>query len=144
MKRFLAFILVIALVFAFAGYSRQSKARKEIVSLVENHYDTILTACREKDADTLCTIPGITRVAITDGYMLVSCGGAGIAPSSQDYGFYYAADGSPVAVDCNLDILCREANLTPKGKGFQYTDSGHNVFYTEHIADNLFFYSNSY
>ena len=141
MKRILA--VVLALVFVLTCCDGQGKGKKDIFRIVEKNYDTILKACEEKDVDALLAIDGISRVEITDGYVLVYCKGKGIAPSSQDYGFYYSRENSPVAVDCNLFIMCGADGLTPEGKGYQYVNHG-NIFYTEHIKGNIYFYSNAY
>ena len=142
MKKIFAFILVISLVFMFVGCGAK-ESKKDIFSLVENNYDTILKACEEKDKDALLAINSITDVNIVDGYVIVYCKGAGIAPSSQDYGFYYSEDNSPVTVDCNLGIVCYAADLSPEGDSYQCIVSG-NTFYTEHIKGNIYFYSNAY
>lgn len=144
MKRILAIILVAAVVLSLLGWSRKAQARNAIFDLVENNYDAILKACEEQDTDALYAIEGISKVKVAGGYVLAYCRGAGIAPSSQDYGFYYASENNPAAVDCNLDILCHGNALTPKGNGFQLIDNGHNVFYTELIRGNFYFYSNEY
>ena len=142
MKKIFAFILAIFLVFTFVGCGAK-KSKKNIFSLVENNYDTILKACEEKDKDTLLAINGITDVNIVDGYVIVYCKGAGIAPSSQDYGFYYSTENSPITVGCNLGIVRKANDLTPDGNGYQCVVQG-NTFYTEHIKGNIYFYSNAY
>ena len=142
MKKIFAFILIIALVFTFTGCGAK-EAKKDIFNLVEKNYDAIVIACENKDSEALLAIDGVTKVNIVDGYVLVYCKGAGIAPSSQDYGFYYSEDNSPVTVDCNLGIVCYAADLSPEGDGYQCIVSG-NTFYTEHIKGNIYFYSNAY
>ena len=142
MKRILAFILVVAFVFALTGCSAKDN-KTDIFSLVEKNYDEIVAGCENKDSEALLAIDGVTQVNIVDGYVLVYCKGAGIAPSSQDYGFYYSEDNSPVTVDCNLGIVCYAADLSPEGDGYQCIVSG-NTFYTEHIKGNIYFYSNAY
>ena len=141
MKKTLAFILVISIIFILAGCGKTPK--EEIFGLVEKKYDAILIACEEKDVDALLSIKGITEVNIVDGYIIVFCKGAGISVSSQDYGFYYSEENSPVTVGCNLDIVCEADGLTPDGNGYQCVESG-NTFYTEHIKGNIYFYSNAY
>ena len=142
MKRILAFVLVVVFVFVLSGCgAKQSK--KDIFNVVEKNYDAIVTACENKDKEALLAIDGITQVNIVDGYVLVYCKGAGIAPSSQDYGFYYSEDNSPVTVDCNLGIVCHAADLSPEGNGYQCIVRG-NTFYTEHLKGNIYFYSNTY
>ena len=142
MKRLLAFVLLAVFVFSLTGCSAKN-AKSDIFNLVENNYDEIVAACENKDSEALLAIDGVAQVNIVDGYVLVYCKGAGIAPSSQDYGFYYSEDNSPVTVDCNLGIVCYAADLSPEGDGYQCIVSG-NTFYTEHIKGNIYFYSNSY
>jgi len=142
MKRLLAFVLLAVFVFSLTGCSAKN-AKSDILNLVENNYDEIVAACENKDSEALLAIDGVTQVNIVDGYVLVYCKGAGIAPSSQDYGFYYSEDNSPVTVGCNLGIVCYAADLSPEGDGYQCIVSG-NTFYTEHIKGNIYFYSNAY
>ena len=142
MKKLFAIILTISLVLAFTGCGAK-QAKQGIFDLVENNYDAILKACEEKDEAALLAIKGVTQVNIVDGYVIVYCNGAGIAPSSQDYGFYYTEENSPVTVDCNLDIVCYAQDLSPKENGYQCIVNG-NTFYTEHIKGNIHFYSNAY
>ena len=142
MKRILTITLVLSLVITLSSCgSRQSQ--KEIIDLVEKNYESIQTACENKDTEALLAIDAITEVKVVDGYVLVFCRGSGIAPSSQDYGFYYSEENNPVVLGCNLQILCGSNELTVEGKGYQYIESG-NVFYTEHIKGNIYFYSNAY
>ena len=142
MKRILAFILVVAFVFALSGCGAK-KAKKDIFNLVEKNYDAIVTACENKDSEALLAIDGVTQVNIVDGYVIVFCKAKGISVSSQDYGFYYSAENSPITVDCNQDIVCGIKDLTPEGNGYQCVVQG-NTFYTEHIEGNIYFYSNAY
>ena len=135
-------MLLAVFVFSLTGCSAKN-AKSDIFNLVENNYDEIVAACENKDSEALLAIDGVTQVKIVDGYVLVYCKGAGIAPSSQDYGFYYSEDNSPVTVDCNLGIVCYAADLSPEGDGYQCIVNG-NTFYTEHIKGNIYFYSNAY
>ena len=140
-KKILAFILIILLICLLVRCSRTPK--DDIFRIVEKEYDTILKACKAKDADALLSIKGITEVNIVDGYVIVFCIGKGISVSSQDYGFYYSENNSPVTIDCSQEIECRADALTPEGNGFQCVVYG-NTFYTEHIKGNMYFYSNAY
>ncbi len=142
MKRILAFMLVVVLIFALSGCDAK-ESKIDIFNIVEKNYDEIIAACEDKDADVLLAIDGITQVKIVDGYVLVYCKGAGIAPSSQDYGFYYTEENIPVGVGCNLDIVCYRDTMQPKGSGYEGTVN-YNTFYTEQIKGNIYFYSNAY
>ncbi len=141
MKKMFALVLVVFLMISLT--SCRSTPKENIFSIVEKNYDTILKACEEKDEDALLAIEGITKVNIVDGYVIVFCEAKGISVSSQDYGFYYSAENSPITVGCNQDIVCGVDDLAPKGKGYQYVVQG-NTFYTEHIKGNIYFYSNAY
>ena len=142
MRKF-SILLALLLVFSLAGCGGKDSAKADIFDLVEENSDAILEACTQLDVEALEQLEGITRVHVTDGYILVYCTGSGISPSSQDHGFYYAPDGQPVAV-FDGQILCGTDELTPEGDGFVYLDSGHNRFYTEHIMGNLYYYSASF
>ena len=142
MKKMLAFILVITLILAFSGCAAKD-LKKDIFNLVEKNYEAILKACEEKDEETLLSMNGITQVNIVDGYVLVFCKGAGIAMSSQDYGFYYSEENMPVGVSCSLEIVCDSDTMKPMNNGYEGTVA-HNAFYTEQIKGNIYFYSNAY
>ena len=141
MKKILSFLLVICLCFSLTGCFRSAK--EEVIDLVEKKYDTILAACEAEDVDALLAIKGVSAVKVEDGYVIAFCIGEGIAVSSQDYGFYYSPENSPITVDCNQYIVCGAEGLTPKGEGYECEVYG-NTFYTEPIKGNLWFYSNAY
>lgn len=143
MKRMLAIVLTLILVVVLVG-CEAGPSKETVFEFVEENYEAIVAACENKDVEALLALDGVEQVKLADGYVLVFCGGAGISVSSQDYGFYYSEDNSPVAVDCNLEIVCNASGLSPEGDGYQYYDSAYNGFYTEHIKGNIYFYSNAY
>ena len=144
MKKRLWMIAVLMGVLFLTGCLNREAAKAKIFRLVEKNYDLIAEACEKEDKAALCALDGVAEVKIRDGYVVVYCMGGGIAPSSQDYGFYYSEENLPVAIDCNEKIICDTVDLTPEGKGYQYLDSGHNVFYTEYITGNIYYYSAAY
>lgn len=144
MKRILSLAIAFIFVTTLAGCGRQEKAKDEIFNLVEQNYDALVKACQANDVDALYAIKGVEEIAFRDNYVVVYCMGMGIAPSSQDYGFYYSRENRPAAVDCNLRILCETEDLKPEGNGYEYFDKGYNCFYTEHIRGNIYFYSAVY
>jgi len=143
MKRMFALVTAVCIALLLAGCQRGERAKQEIFRLVEENYEAIVQACQARDAEALQRIVTDADVKVHEGHVVVYCTGGGIAPSSQDYGFYYARENIPAVVDCNEEILCTGADLTPKGEGYQYIFYG-NVFYTECIRGNLYFYSTSY
>ena len=142
MKRMLILTLVLFCAFSFCGCSDKS-SKRNIFNFVEKNYDVIVEACENEDIQALYDIGYVEDVDIVDGYVLVYCEGSGLAPSSQDYGFYYSKENLPVAVfDGQID--CDTDGLVEEGDGYQYLDSGYNMFYTEHIKGNIYFYSASF
>ena len=142
MKRILALVLVVTIIFLLIGCGAVN-SKKDVFNLVEENYDAIVAACENKDSKALLAINGITTVEIIDGYVIAFCKGAGIAPSSQDYGFYYSEVNIPVGVGYGPHIVCNIKNMTPDGNGYKGIVDG-NSFYTEHIKGNLYYYSNAY
>ena len=143
MKRIVLWMLLFAVIVTFAGCGMWETHKNDIFTLVEENYDNIISACENGDKDALLAIEGISEVYVRGDYVFVYCKGAGIAPSSQDYGFYYSRENLPVAVS-DGQILCRTEDLQPEGNGYQYTDDTYNVFYTEHITGKCYFYSASF
>lgn len=141
MKKIFVFLCVLCFSFSLVGCGNTPK--ETIVRLVEKKYDAILEACIAEDVEALLSMKGISKVNVVDGYVIVFCKGEGISVSSQDYGFYYSAENSPITVGCNQGIVCGMEGLTPKGNGFEYVASG-NSFYTEPIKGHIYFYSNAY
>lgn len=142
MKRMICFGLIAILVVVLAGCGAEG-SKNAVRTLVEDNYDAIAAACESKDSGALLAIDGIKNVKIVDGYVLVYCKGAGIVPSSQDYGFYYTEENIPVGVGCDLEIVCYRDAMQPEGNGYEATVD-HNTFYTEHIKGNIYLYSNAY
>jgi len=140
MRRVIGVMLAMAFLLTGCG---ATDYKKDVFMLVATHYDVIVTACEQQDAQALLAIDGIQKVNVTDGYILAFCKGAGISTSSQDYGFYYSQDDSPVAVDCNLEIIRYTEDLLPYKGGYQCVVNG-NTFYTQRIKDHLYFYCNAY
>jgi len=144
MKRIAVFILILSFIVSLTGCRQAELEKKEkIFSLVEENYDAIVTACENGDIEALYSIDGTEFVNVYDGYIIVLCAGFGIAPSSQDYGFYYSPEGLPAAIDCCEEIIRYSEDLSPEGNGFECTVD-YNTFYTEHIKGKIYFYKNAY
>ena len=117
--------------------------KQKIIHLVERNFNTIMEAFENEDLQTLAAINGIKEVDIVDRYVIVYCQGYGIVPSSQEYGFYYSRDNVPAAV-FDGQIICGTSQLVQKGEGYEFIDRGYNVFYTEYIKGNIYFYKVSF
>lgn len=142
MKRIFVLPIILLVICSLVGCNRQEMAKDKIFALVEKNYDAIVAACENNDAESLLKISGITNANIIDGYVLVYCMGMGIAPSSQEYGFYYSEENRPIGVFDGY-IVCDFDEMTQDGNGYTFVDEWSNSFYTEHIRGNIFFYSNA-
>ena len=142
MRRFFSIFLPLALLLSLVGCQTGESIKQSIFNFVLQNEQSILLACSSADSDALLSMDKIQEVDILESFVLVYCEGRGIAPSSQDYGFYYSKNDLPVAV-FDGHILCDTTELKQEGNGYQYCENG-NVFYTEKIADNLWFYSASF
>ncbi len=80
----------------------------------------------------------VENIGIDNGIIIFDCGGKGIAPSSQDYAFYYSPNDEPFAVFDGC-MVGETLQMMQEGKGYKYIDGGGNAFYTEKITDNLYF-----
>lgn len=83
----------------------------------------------------------VTHIGIDNDIIIFDCGGKGIAPSSQDYMFYYSPSGKPYAVSvlAGGNIVCEPSQMEEDGEGYKYIDDGYNIFYTKEISDKLYF-----
>ena len=144
MMKFLSVFLVLVFLLSLAGCQTEGGqfVKQSIFDFVIQNKNEILLACDPADPNALLALVKIKEVDVVEGYVLAYCEGRGIVPSSQYYGFYYSKDDRPVAVFDGW-ILCNTDDLREEGRGYQYSENG-NVFYTEKIADNLWFYSASF
>ena len=83
----------------------------------------------------------VIHIGIDNDMIIFDCGGKGIAPSSQDYTFYYSPNGKPYAVSvlAGGNIVCEPSQMEKDGEGYKYIDDGYNIFYTQEITDKLYF-----
>ena len=134
-------------------------SEKEIVALVEKNEPLLRDAAAELSesgytgiindencgefSDTIgkvLNIEGLQYIDVDEnGRIEFDCGGSGLPPASQYYGFYYSADDEPE------NIMSSEP-LTQNGKKrwmWQEAD-GDNTFHTRKITDNFYFYVMSF
>ena len=136
-----------------------SLSEKEIAALVEKNEPLLREAAAELSesgytgiindencgefSDTIGKVLKIEGLQYIDmdenGRIEFDCGGSGLPPASQYYGFYYTADDEPE------NIMSGEP-LTQDGKNrwiWQESD-GDNTFRTRKITDNFYFYVMSF
>ena len=112
--------------------------KEQIFEIVNDNAQTILADIEEQDFTDSMSVGKIEDVSVLEQGVDFYCGGKGIAPSSQDYGFYYTEDDLPKAIWCGVKY-CDESLLVEDGDGYS-TDFQHNYYYTEKIRDNFYYY----
>ena len=112
--------------------------KEQIFEIVNDNAQTILTDIEEQDFTDSMNIGKIEDVTVLEQCVDFYCGGKGIAPSSQDYGFYYTEDDLPKAIWCGVKY-CDDSLLVEDGDGYS-TDYQYNYYYTEKIRDNFYYY----
>ncbi len=142
MKKQTSIILIVAvsaITFFLAKNIFFDKSIKEqIFEIVNDNAQTILSDIAEHDFTDSMSIGKIEDVSVLEQGVDFYCGGKGIAPSSQDYGFYYTEDDLPKAIWCGVKY-CDDSLLIEDGDGYS-TDYQHNYYYTEKIRDNFYYY----
>jgi len=65
-----------------------------------------------------------------------NCGGTGFGNATSDFGFYYAEDNLPVCMYGSDELMARS------GDGWTWQDekNSNNIYYTERITENWFYY----
>jgi len=64
------------------------------------------------------------------------CGGTGFGSATSDFGFYYAEDNVPICLYGSDEPLARSGD----GWTWQDEENSDNIYYTERITDNWFYY----
>ena len=112
--------------------------KEQIFEIVNDNAQTILADIEEQDFTDSMSVGKIEDVGVLEQGVDFYCGGKGIAPSSQDYGFYYTEDDLPKAIWCGVKY-CDDSLLIEDGEGYS-TDYQYNYYYTEKIRDNFYYY----
>lgn len=138
MKRYFLILLACALLL-LCGCKAEAGYKTSIFNLVEQQQSTLLAYIEAEDYSAPMDLESVEAIYSCEQFVNFYCGGQGIAPSSQDYGFYYSFDGNPMGV-LNSEVFCGYEELTEKEEGFYAVVAGNNDYYTEKICDNFYYY----
>ena len=130
-------VLIIAVISAKNIFFDKS-IKEQIFEIANDNAQTIMDDIEEQNFAESMRIGNIEEIRVLEQGIDFYCGGKGIAPSSQDYGFYYTKDDLPKAIWCGTKY-CDESLLVEDGNGYS-TDFQHNYYYTEKIRDNFYYY----
>ena len=134
----LSVVVLVITIFLVKNIFFNKSIKEQIFDTVNDNAQTILTDIEEQDFTDSMNIGKIEDVTVLEQGVDFYCGGKGIAPSSQDYGFYYTEDDLPKAIWCGVKY-CDDSLLVEDGNGYS-TDYQHNYYYTEKIRDNFYYY----
>ena len=134
----LIIVLLVIAIFLIKNIFFNKSTKEQIFEIVNDNVQTILSDIKEQAFSDSLTIKKIEDVTILEQGIDFYCGGKGIAPSSQEYGFYYTEDDLPKAIWCGVKY-CDDSLLVEDGKGYS-TNYQHNYYYTEKIRDNFYYY----
>ena len=134
----LSVVVLVIIIFLVKNIFFNKSIKEQIFDTVNDNAQTILTDIEEHDFTDSMNIGKIEDVTVLEQGVDFYCGGKGIAPSSQDYGFYYTEDDLPKAIWCGVKY-CDDSLLVEDGNGYS-TDYQHNYYYTEKIRDNFYYY----
>ena len=137
-KVILSVVILAISVFVAKNIFFDKSIKEQIFEIVNDNAQTIIGDIEEQNFADSMGIEKIEEISILEHGIDFCCGGNGIAPSSQDYGFYYTEDDLPKAIWCGTKY-CDESLLVVDGDGYS-TDFQHNYYYTEKIRDNFYYY----
>ena len=137
-KVILSVVILAISVFVVKNIFFDKSHKEQIFEMVNNNAQTLISDVAKQDFSESMAIRGIEDVSVLEEGVDFYCGGKGIAPSSQDYGFYYTEDDLPKAIWCGVKY-CDDSLLVKDGDGYS-TDYQHNYYYTEKIRDNFYYY----
>ena len=137
-KVILSVVILAISVFVVKNIFFDKSHKEQIFEMVNNNAQTLISDVAKQDFSESMAIIGIEDVSVLEEGVDFYCGGKGIAPSSQDYGFYYTEDDLPKAIWCGVKYS-DDSFLVEDGDGYS-TDYQHNYYYTEKIMDNFYYY----
>ena len=142
MKKIIAIVLFLLLLIGLYACGKDD-VKQDIFSIVEENEYLLIDAINTGEYETIYNIKGITDITVDDNYIVFYCSGKGIAPSSQEYGFYYSMKNQPIAIFDGKHI-CEPEDMKEKDNGYEYIDTSYNRFYTEKIIGSFYYYDNSF
>ncbi len=137
-------LLIVLMVFIVNKCSTMTDSgiKKNIIGIVEDNKESLIEAVSTGNYEIIYDIKGIENITINDDSIVFYCTGKGIAPSSQEYGFYYSKTNLPIAIFDGRPVHYFE-NGVAIGEGCEYVDNSYNSFYTEKIIEYFYYYDNN-
>ena len=94
------FLLIVFMMFILSKCSNMTDSgiKKNIVGVVEDNKEILIEAISTGNYKKIYDIKAIEDITVNDDCVVFYCKGRGIAPSSQEYGFYYLKNNLPIAI----------------------------------------------
>ena len=142
-KIFRIILVTAAIIFCLFSCRKGNNKKQEIFELVINNEALLREAVRTGEYNEVYEINGISEIIVNEGYTVFYCSGGGIAPSSQEYGFYYSAENKPMAIFDGVAV-CRPEDMKEKNDTYEYLDDSYNIYHAENIIGNFYYYDNAF
>lgn len=137
MRKRIAAVLLICMLTSLSACSRNLTEKSDIISLFQKHEEAFLQAANSGDYSSVERIRGVRSVYISETYVMIECGGAGLGPSTHYYGIFYTGDDNLFAVDAAEP----EGKWVEHGEGYLYQeDGGDNRYYVEPLGNHFYYY----
>lgn len=141
MKKLTACFLLICILFTFVACSTNRTEKNDIVTLFQENEEIFLQAANSGDYSGVECIRGVQNVYISEKYIDIQCGGAGVGAETRYYGIYYSADDDL----CAIDVAGPKDELVKSGEGYLYQEkTGDNRYYVEPLGNHFFYYEAEY
>lgn len=158
LKKGLALFLAVVIIFSLSGGCTRtiggiyflylvatgddSAEKAEVFAFVWEHEAELLQAIQSEDFSAYENQGFIKEIDADETVVDFSCGGAGVGSGTSYVGFYYTPGNDMTAVWCAPQS---PDSLTAFGNGYAWHQSdGDNIYYTEHICGNFYYYEASF
>ncbi len=140
-------ITVLFSIFSLTACGNRPTPKERVLAVFEEQKETILQRIEGYHTDGTVEwddLEGVLYVydhaAWNDGILQFECIAEGIMTSSFQAGFYYSPDDVPAIVGW---ISGPSQELVEDGEGYSWDDGSDNIYYTERICENFYYYQES-
>ena len=129
--------LCLMLLCAFFLCSCGASKRESTVARFEKNREIFLKAAAEDDFSAVDELRWVSEVKHHSGYVDISCGAAGMGPSTRYWGLFYSETDDLLAEDW----VHAGEDLVPEGNGYRWKEeNGDNEYYVEPLGDHYFYW----
>lgn len=138
MKKWTSFVYsLVCILVTLMACSQDLPEKNDIISLYQKNEEIFIQATADRDYSKLEHINGVQKVYISEEYIDIQCGGAGLGSGTHYYGIFYSADDNL----CAVDVACPKNKLVEQDSGYSYREeNGDNRYYVEPLGNHFYYY----